>query len=684
MKKHIIVLALFSFLFTLGLRAQDVEFEKSNFPDKSKELNEAKANLKQGNKNYLLGQGMYSTALTFFLKAQEFNPNNAELNYKIGRCYLASAQKVKSIPYLEKAMALRPAVGPDIRYLLAKAYHLNMEFDKAIQYYQEYRAVAAPDVIATEGPEIEKKINECNVGKELVKTPARVFIDNLGATVNSVFPEYSPLITADESTIFFTSRRDNTIGGKRDPNDLNYYEDVYFSDKVNGEWNAPKNPVKPLNGSKHDATVGLSPDGQTLLTYKGSNGGDIYQCKLKGDTWSKPEKLPSTINTKMHESSATFSPDGRTLYFVSDREGGIGGSDIWMSKKDKKGKWADPSNLGAAVNTKYEEEGVFMHPNGKTLYFSSQGHRTMGGLDIFKSTYENGIWSEPENIGYPINSADDDVFFSISASGIHGYYSSVKTEGLGGQDLYLITFLGAEKPVINNTEDNLLASQTAPVSEIVIEAPLEIKDNQLTLLKGIISDELTRLPVGAVIEITDLGTDEVISNFESNSKTGKYLVTLPSGKDYGLVVKAEGYLFHSEHFLIPPTTSYREVEKNIELKKVEVGSTIVLNNIFFDFDKATLRKESVTELERLLKFLNDLPTVKIEISGHTDNKGSAAYNKTLSENRAKAVVDWLVNRGIKADRLTYAGYGFDKPVATNDTEEGRQLNRRTEFKIISK
>jgi outer membrane protein OmpA-like peptidoglycan-associated protein len=230
----------------------------------------------------------------------------------------------------------------------------------------------------------------------------------------------------------------------------------------------------------------------------------------------------------------------------------------------------------------------------------------------------------------------------------------------------------------------LLASLAAPVSETVIEPTVEILDNQLTLLKGVVSDEITQLPLGAVLEITDNDKNEPVASFESNSKTGKYLITLPSGKNYGLAVKADGYLFHSENFNIPPTTSYREVEKNIKMKKVEVGSVIVLNNIFFDFNKSTLRPDSYPELERLLKLLNDLPTLKIEISGHTDNIGSATYNKKLSQDRAKSVVDYLISKGIKSERLTFVGYGFDKPIATNDTEEGRQMNRRTEFKVTSK
>lgn len=683
MKKYISLSFLIAALFVFSnISAQNVDFVKSNFPGKEKEFKEAKAQYKQGNKYFDLGRGMYRTALEYFLKAQAFNGSCADLNYKIGKCYINTIQKTNAIQYLEKANSLDPAVAPDIKYLLGQAYHLNLEFDKAITLLQEYKATLSPDMLAQDGPEIEKRVNACNVGKELIKKPVRVFIDNLGPNINTTFTEYSPLITADESQIFFTSRRDNTTGGKLDENDLQYYEDIYFSDKTSSGWTKAENPKKPLNSDKHDATVGLAPDGQTLLIYKGTDGGDIFECRLKGDQWSSPSKLK--INTKYHESSASISFDGRTMYFVSDRPGGYGNGDIYITKKDDKGRWSTPVNAGPVVNTPEDEEGVFMQSDGKTLYFSSKGHKGMGGYDIYKATFDNGQWTEPVNMGYPINTPDDDVFFSIGASGIHGYYSSVKPDGYGAQDIYEITFLGAEKPVINNTEDNLLANQVQPVSETVIEPVVAILDNQVTLLKGIVSDEINLAPVGAMIEITDNDKNEIIANFESNSKTGKYLVSLPSGKNYGIAVKAEGYLFHSENLNIPPTTTYREINKDIKLKKVEVGSTIVLNNIFFDFNKATLRPESTSELERLVKLLTDLPTLKIEISGHTDNVGASAYNKKLSEQRAKAVVDFLVGKGIVADRLTFVGYGFDKPIATNDTEEGRQMNRRTEFKILSK
>lgn len=318
------------------------------------------------------------------------------------------------------------------------------------------------------------------------------------------------------------------------------------------------------------------------------------------------------------------------------------------------------------------------------MYFSSQGLNTMGGYDIFKSTLVNGIWTDPVNLGYPINTPDDDVFFAISASGKHGYYSSFNASGYGEKDIYIITFLGDEKPMLLNNEDNLLASAAEPVKERVIAPPVAITTAQITILKGVITDEKTGQPLEAAIELVDNDKNEVIANFKSNSTTGKYLVSLPSGKNYGIAVKADGYLFHSENFTIPATASYQEITKDIALKKFDVGSKIVLKNIFFDFDKATLRKESTNELERLTKLLNDMPSLKIEISGHTDSKGNAAYNQTLSDARSKSVVDYLIAKGIAADRLTHKGYGLTQPIATNDTEEGRQLNRRTEFKIISK
>ncbi|HOF08151.1 MAG TPA: OmpA family protein, partial [Bacteroidales bacterium] len=309
------------------------------------------------------------------------------------------------------------------------------------------------------------------------------------------------------------------------------------------------------------------------------------------------------------------------------------------------------------------------------------GHNSMGGYDIFKSTYKDGYWSKPENLGVPINTADDDLYFVLASSGQRAYFSSSRKGTIGDQDIFMITFI-IDKPMNPSTEDNLIAYKTKPVQEIKIESTIAIETPSLTLLKGFIYDEETKKPLEAQIVLTDNEKNEELAVFTSNAQTGRYLVSLPSGKNYGIAVKKEGYLFHSENFVIPENAQYQEIQKDIYLKPIKVGQSIVLRNIFFDFDKATLRPESKTELENLIKLMNDNPNIKIEISGHTDNIGSAAYNQKLSESRAKAVVDYLIEHGIDKSRLSYMGYGFDKPIAPNDTEEGRQLNRRVEFKIV--
>ncbi len=784
MKKRVIynlITIFFCLSISLVANGQSVEFTSANFKHNKKGLKEAKRNIKLGDEMYSLGRGRYIDAVYFYREANKFNPNNAELNFRIGQCMLFTPEKEHSLTYLEKAYSLKPSVDTDILFWIARSHHLQHEFDKAIQKYKEFKNTLTPDLLALRGQEVDKYIYECQSGRELIANPVRVLINNVGPVINTYFPEYSAIINADETMMIFTSRRNNTIGGKRDPIDQKYFEDIYISYRKDGEWQEPIHVGKPLNTKTHDATVGLSADGQTLLIYRGNTrGGDIFECKLKGNTWSKPIRLNKNINTKFHESSASLSPDGKKIFFVSDKSGGIGGHDIYMSELGKNNQWGPAKLLPEIVNTPYDEEGVFMHADGKTLYFSSKGHNSMGGFDIFKTIHENGKWSKPENLGYPINTADDDVFFSLSASRRSGYYSSAKLDGYGDQDIYVITFLGDEKPFINNSEDNLLAWKTSPLSDDIIEQTIDVQIVSLTLFKGRVLDENTKMPLYADLVLYDADTKEKISSFESNSETGRFLIslsddknyeivveaegypkytedvyvakssgyqevekdiylsksasdvtvssntifkgrtldaateepieatiilsdinrnveittfksdkntgafsiTLAPGNNYSLVVEAPGYLFHSENFDIPARSAYQEIEKDIYLNQFAIGKSIVLRNIFFDFDKSTLRSQSITELERLLKLMRDMPNLKIEISGHTDNIGTALYNKGLSERRAKVVVEYLINKGISADRLTYKGYGFDKPIATNSTDEGRQLNRRTEFKII--
>ncbi len=689
-----LLLFLLSILVLVSATAQkDTPFDKEFFPPEQKEaLKDAKKQIKEGDKLYEDDIPLYSLAIEYYLKANEFNPNNAQLNYKIGKCYIKTIQKPKSLTYLETARMLNPKVEHDLLYLLARSYHFNLDLEKAIETYEEYKGSLSPKILSERGDDIDKKIDECYIAIEMVNNPVRIFIDNLGRGVNTKYPEYGPYINADETVLMFTSARDNTTGGKTDDHDLKFYEDIYISNRSGDIWRDASNPGKPLNTDSHDAIVGVSPDGKHALIYKGEdNGGDIFECRINEEgEWGKPKRLPKEINTKYHESSASFSPDMEALYFVSDKPGGFGGKDIYYTSLRIKGNrekldYEDAVNLGAVVNTPYDEEGVFMDVEGKTLYFSSKGHSTMGGYDVFKTTLKNGKWTKPVNLGYPINSADDDIFFSFSRDGRHAYYSSFDASGYGNRDIYMITLLGSEKEVVFMEDYDFLAFKAVIIKENLMLDKVEVKEGQITIVKGRVLDAITLEPLGGVpVEIYDNALGRMISSFESNTNTGKYMVSLPSGRNYGFSARAKDYLFHSENLIIPPTISIQEIYMDMLLHKVKVGSKIILKNIFFDFDKTTLRPTSTAELDRLTKMLNDIPTLKIEISGHTDNIGSDEYNENLSEGRAKAVVDYLINRGIDPERLRFAGYGESQPIETNDTKEGRQLNRRTEFEVLSK
>ena len=639
--------------------------------------------------------GGYAKALEEYMAANKYNSEFAELNYKIGVCYLYTGEKKKAITYLEKAYKLNKDVTFDIKYELGRAYQVNYKFAEAIDYYNDfkrtdYEAALKKLKIDKFNYDVDARIKECENAAKLNENPVRVFIDNLGPNINSKYSDYGPVISTDESMMIFTSRREGSTGGEIDF-DNQYFEDLYIAyNEGKNRW-APAMNMKKLNTNEHDASVGLSPDGSILYTFKGTPDGNLFESKLKGEDWTKPKELNKNINTRYHETSISISSDGKLLYFVSERpkdEYGTaskGGKDIFVSERTAKGEWGPAKNLGSPINTEYDEEGVFIHPDNRTMYFSSKRPGTIGGYDIFYSELgDDGEWGEPVNIGIPVNTPEDDVFFIVAGSGRYGYMSSAREGGYGMQDIWRITFLGPERPMLAGTEDNLIASSNASIQTVVQQETVEIKKVRLTIMKGTITNAETEAPVEASIEIVDLEKDEIFASLESNASTGKYLISLPSGKNYGITAKAEGYLFHSENVDVPATSSYQEIIKDIKLKPINVGATIVLANIFFDFNKSTLRDISKTELDNLVKLLTvDYPKMTIEIGGHTDNVGSLEYNTKLSGNRAKAVVDYLIAHGVEKSRLSYKGYAYQVPIATNDTEEGRQQNRRVEFKILS-
>lgn len=715
--KRLVVITLCTLLYSSVL-SQNVAFERDNFPGRKEEFREALRRLETGTQFYLLGRKEFDETRRAFLvtnryypvshrdyqksglknfrdalsplsDAQKFNPNNADLNYMLGIIWFVSDPSAKeTLSNFETAYRNDPDVQPDISYWLGWAYHLNSRWDEAIVQYQRYlswiQAKSRNNTPAIE--DITKKINECQSGKKLSATPERVFVDNLGPQINTAFAEYGPSISADEETIFFTARRPNSIGGKKTEYDNNYYEDIYYSARQQGKWQSARQLSKRVNTETHDAVAGLSPDGSRLYVYRnsGTDGGDLYESLLSGSDWEVPVHMNKNINTKFHESSVSLSFDGRRLFFVSDKLSGIGDRDIWCCEADAKGEWMPPRNLGMDINTRYAEDAVFMHPDGVTLYFSSKGHNSMGGYDIFRSRFLNGKWQAPENLGYPINGPDDDVFFVISGSGNRAYFASSKPGGMGETDLYRITFLGPEKLPLLNTQDQLMSMDARPVNNLKTEKAVETRSAKLTLLKGFIRDDKTNEPIEANIELFDNVKNELVATFRSNSTTGRYLVTLPSGRNYGISVKKEKYLFHSENFDLPDDMDFQEFVQDIRLKKIEIGNSIVLRNIFFDSDKATLRKESDAELEHLVKLLKENPSVKIELGSHTDADGTPDYNQKLSEARSASVTSFLVSKGIATGRVVAKGYGESKPIAANTTQEGKQKNRRTEFRIIEK
>ncbi|MCC7051177.1 MAG: PD40 domain-containing protein, partial [Bacteroidia bacterium] len=493
----------------------------------------------------------YYLALQLYLNLYNEEPENANLNYKVGFCYMnIPGDKLLSIPYLEKAVqnvserylefeSDEKHAPLTAYYYMAKAYHYDYKFDKAIEYFEKYRTYIRPKDTERLN-DIDLNIAMCKNGKELIKTPVNIKITNLGDSINSAWPDYAPGVTADEGMIIFTSRREGTTGGRID-DDGQYYEDIYISHKKDdGTWEKAQPVGENINTADHDASVSVSSDGNLVFIYKPVKSkhrdGDIYVSRLNGDIWSVPEKLGSDINTKYWETHACISANGQELFFVSDRPGGFGGRDIYRCVKLPNGEWSKAQNMGPIINTPYDEDGVFFHPNEKDLYFSSIGHGSMGGFDVFMTTRkEDGSWTKPENLGYPINSTDDDIFFVTSADGKRAYYSSDQAGGFGEKDIYMVEL------------DRKEADVTLMVGRLVINGQPKVGDNTIT------------------VTTEENGEVYAISKARSN---GKYVLTLPPGKTYLITYEVPGFAPHVEKIVVPAGTGYNEIRKEILIKPI--------------------------------------------------------------------------------------------------------------------
>lgn len=580
-------------------------------------------------------------ALELYLQLDSLRPDDPKTIARIGICYLYHI-KSKALPYLKRATELKYKED-HVDYYLARAYHLSHLFNEAEPLYKSSRSSLKSKEVKQD---VELFIKNCQDGKELIKNPVHVKIENLGSQINTEHSEFAPIISADESTLIFTSQRP-TLDKKKN---WVLTDDIFISHKENGVWGKAENMGSPINTPGSDASVAFSMDGGELFIYKSDslnpNGGQIYISKKDGDKWGAPAKMNTNINSpNSWDPSISMSPNEEFIFIASDRPGGFGGTDIYVSKKMQDGQWGKPKNLGPVINTKYDEDAPFIHPDGKTLYFSSKGHPSLGGFDIFTSTYlaVNDSVTTPENVGYPMNTADDEIFFIWSVDGTRGYFSSAREDTYGRSDIYMVT-----RP---NVDINL----------ILLSGNVSTTDNK---------------KVAASIIITDNSTNKIVGVYDSTKFKDKFALSLEPGKNYGIAVEAKNYLTYSENLYIP-VNGFHDIKKDIKLTPLDQGGLIVLKNVLFEPGKAELKDESSPELERYLNLVKENPSLLVEIAGHAFDLEDHKSNLELSEKRAEAVRQFLIKKGANPNNIKGVGYGDRFKVSDDDNS----ANTRSEFII---
>lgn len=459
--------------------------------------------------------------------------------------------------------------------------------------------------------------------------------------INSYYDDFGTSLSNHGRILFFTSERDG-------------YQKIYVCERTSGGWSEPVELNDFINSGKQNGTIGITPDGQYMIfaSYKhyikGFGRTDLYSAHKSNGIWSDIQNLGEIINSEYWDSQPFLSSDGNTLFFVSDRPGGYGGTDIYMSKWTGR-NWGKPLNLGPTINTEYDEMAPVIASDNKTFTFASNRPGGYGGFDIYVSKFNSGSFNNPQIAVAPINSNADEYFLYPLPNSDYAYFTSNRSRAEGALDLFMAV-------------------------------PNPYKSDAVVLVQGAVKDVNTKQPLESKITITDLRTGKKEADFQSDGTTGNYYVVLQPGRTYSLTASKDGYLFYSERFEIPLSEKGHEETKDIYLSPIKEGNTRLL--IFFDFDKADLKEESIPELERVIEFLRENPDVKIAIEGHTDDVGSDEYNNSLSLNRANAVKKYIVDAGIDSKRIKTEGYGKRKPLMQGTTDEARSKNRRVEMRIL--
>jgi outer membrane protein OmpA-like peptidoglycan-associated protein len=618
-------------------------------------------------------------------------------NFEAAHMHLRTIGKDLAVKYFMRIYRQDPEYRFDLEYWIGTSYQFGLNFDKALDFYGRYKdkLTKKPGYQGKDKrdmKDVDRRIEECKNGKEFVANPQPFSIVNIGREINSEFEDYAPVLNAEENEIVFTTRRRDGNTYENVADDNKPYEDIFTTTKSGSTWQPAKNIGLTLNTKFNDSNLSFSPDGQTLFIYKDEGNGDVYFTERQKDGgWSALEALPGLINSSYRESSVSITKDGELLYFASERPGGFGGSDIYVCYKDSRGEWSRVKNLGPSINTEFDEDGPFIDYDGKTLYFSSQGRKGMGGFDIFKANLldkEKNEWNEPENLGYPINSPDNDIYFSGTKDGKHWYYSSVREDGLGYSDIYTIAPSQETKkaPVV-------AAKDPEPIKEIPKEPIVETKVQPTVGPKPTVQpikymvnvvDAESKNPVEAKVRMQGLKDNVMVGAINQSGGSYEFAITSTKPKDYRLSVEREGYVFQNLNGKVEgAATKEKTITKTIEMRKLVVGVVSILRNIYFDFEKATFTTEAYPELNKLETMMKQNENLQVEIGGHTDSYGNNKYNQGLSQRRANAVKSFLTSKGIDTRRIKAVGYGESKPLASNDDEaEGRQFNRRVEFRVL--
>ena len=599
----------------------------------------------QASENYLVRR-QYGQVIQLMQDALNRDDKFVEARIRLANVYKVLGQHGQAIQQFEKASQLQGAPS-ELQFTLGESYWQIGEYGKAETAITTYlNAQARSKPMQEAANHILKSVA---FAKEAMADPSTINPEPLADPLNKFPLQYFPVITADGSAIIYTRRE-----GVSPADD----EDIMVSYRENGSWQAPVSLSDSINSKYNEGTCTISADGRTIIFTSCQGRRSYGSCDLfvsykTGDSWSKPRNLGANINSRYWESQASLSADGRTLYFVSDRPGGVGKTDIYVAYRDNEGNWQEAQNIGREINTRGDEVSPFIHANGVSLYFSSNGHVGMGGYDLFLIEKNGQSWKEPKNLGYPINTHEDQVSLYVNAEGDKAYYS------------------------IEQMQEGRLISSVLNAFEI----PQQARVSAATIfVKGKVIDAVTGKPIGAEVSLFTLNSDSLLSKVRADAISGQYLMVLPKGNRYGLYAEEQGYLYKSLSFSLDSTEQASQVI-DIALSPIKKGAATQLSNVFFDTDKYELRSESKTELLQVARMLKENPKVTIEISGHTDNIGNADYNKVLSKNRAQAVKTYLKLQGIEAQRMQAVGYGASRPVSENSTEIGRQNNRRIEIEI---